>query len=139
MSEFKYSFMVKYKFFLQVKSSNEKFSYVLDLNLKQEASPHLIFTEEIRESMRKHWQKQSSYVIKDNHIERIIQTWIEDIKEGYRESTLSLDLPLLIEENIKQLNEQGNQDLPNIINPDLSGIEPYWGMLPPLEQIFQSI
>ena len=66
------------------------------------------------------------------------KTWIEDIREGYRESTMTLDLPWQGESNVEQINEQGNQDFPYMINPELSGIEPRSGMLPPLETIFNS-
>lgn len=75
-------------------------------------------------------------MIKEQHLEHIIQVWIEDIKQGYRESKLTLYLPLLIESNIDQLQESGNQIIPQIVDPDLSGIEPSFGMLPPLSSIF---
>ncbi|MFM6477025.1 MAG: hypothetical protein ACKPGH_26610, partial [Dolichospermum sp.] len=70
--------------------------------------------------------------IKEHHLNQIIQTWIQDIREGYRDSNLTLNLPLLIESSIEQLNESGNQDLPTVINPNLSEIEPIIGKFPPL-------
>ena len=65
-----------------------------------------------------------------------MNTWIEDIKEGYRESSIVLDLPLLIESDIGQLNDQGYQEIPSLMSPEISEIEPSFGMLPPLEKIF---
>ncbi|QFS51399.1 hypothetical protein GXM_08893 [Nostoc sphaeroides CCNUC1] len=94
--------------------------------------PEQVFTPEIREHLRLSLQNKSLCAIKDNHLNQIIQTWIQDIKEGYRDSTLTLNLPLLIESNIDKLNEQGFQELPSVISPDLSNIEPQLGMLPPL-------
>jgi hypothetical protein len=80
-------------------------------------------------------QKLSLSAIKDHQLNNIIQTWIKDIREGYRFSSLTLNLRLLIEENIDQLQEMGNQEIPKIIDPDLSDLEPEFGMLPPLNFI----
>ncbi|BAY80455.1 hypothetical protein NIES25_69430 (plasmid) [Nostoc linckia NIES-25] len=124
--------MVKYTFWLTVKGSDEQYMYSLDLNHSQENMPEKIFSSEIREHLRLSLQNKSLCAIKDNHLNQIIQTWIQDIKEGYRDSTLTLNLPLLIEVNIDKLNEQGFQELPFVISPDLSNIEPQLGMLPPL-------
>ncbi|WP_152591959.1 hypothetical protein [Nostoc sphaeroides] len=124
--------MVKYTFSLRIKGSDEQYIYSLDLNHTQENMPEQVFTPEIREHLRLSLQNKSLCAIKDNHLNQIIQTWIQDIKEGYRDSTLTLNLPLLIESNIDKLNEQGFQELPSVISPDLSNIEPQLGMLPPL-------
>jgi hypothetical protein len=124
--------MVKYTFSLRIKGSDEQYIYSLDFNHTQENMPEQVFTPEIREHLRLSLQNKSLCAIKDNHLNQIIQTWIQDIKEGYRDSTLTLNLPLLIESNIDKLNEQGFQELPSVISPDLSNIEPQLGMLPPL-------
>ncbi len=63
---------------------------------------------------------------------RIVATWIEDIKKGYRHSELTLDLPLMSERDMDNLQESGNQEIPDIIAPDLSEVEPETGALPPL-------
>ncbi|WP_242035432.1 hypothetical protein [Trichormus variabilis] len=94
--------------------------------------PQQVFSSQIREDIRLNLQNQTLCAIKDFHLNQIINTWIQDIKEGYRDSTLTLQLPLLIEAGIAQINEQGNQENPHVVNPDLSNIEPVWGMLPPL-------
>jgi len=126
--------MIKYSFSLKIKGAiNEKYTYDLDLSSQDENYPENFFTQEIRENLRTTLQNKSLCAIKDNHLNQIIQTWIQDIREGYRNSNLTLNLPLLIESNIEQLNEQGNQDIPTIINPNLSDIEPQMGMLPPLD------
>jgi len=124
--------MVKYTFSLRIKGSDDQYIYSLDLKHTQENMPEQVFTSEIREHLRLSLQNKSLCAIKDNHLNQIIQTWIQDIKEGYRDSTLTLNLPLLIESNIDKLNEQGFQELPSVISPDLSNIEPQLGMLPPL-------
>jgi hypothetical protein len=41
---------------------------------------------------------------------------------------ITLDLPI----NLQALNEGGNQELPAIVEPDISEIEPKFGALPPL-------
>ncbi|MDJ0676571.1 MAG: hypothetical protein QNJ36_14525 [Calothrix sp. MO_167.B42] len=124
--------MVKYIFSLKVKDSNDEYTYDLDLNPNQENNPEQIFTPEKRENIRIKLQNQSLCAIKDSHLNQIINTWIQDIKEGYRESTLTLNLRLLVESITENLNEPGNQENPTLVNPDLSDIEPQLGMLPPL-------
>ena len=132
--------MVIYKFFLKIageKSDNE-YDYSLDFNLHEEDNPSQKFTPEIRKSMQKALQNKTLCAIKDRDMEKIIRTWIEDIKEGYRESKIKLDLPLLIAGNISEINEGGNQAIPHLIEPELSTIEPCSGMLPPLNFIMKS-
>ena len=124
--------MVIYKFFLNIKGSQERYNYSLDFKPNQEDNPEQVFTTEIKESIRKTLQTKSSCAIKDKHLNQILTTWIQDIKEGYRESTITLDLPLLIESEIDKLQEFGNQELPEIIEPDISEIDPQFGALPPL-------
>ncbi|MDJ0617949.1 MAG: hypothetical protein QNJ63_14595 [Calothrix sp. MO_192.B10] len=124
--------MVKYMFSLKVKDSNDEYTYDLDLNPNQENNPEQIFTPEKRENIRIKLQNQSLCAIKDSHLNQIINTWIQDIKEGYRESTLTLNLRLLVESITENLNEPGNQENPTLVNPDLSDMEPQLGMLPPL-------
>lgn len=124
--------MVIYNFYLKIKGNQDRYNYSLDFKPSQENNPEQVFTPEITESLRKKLQKKSSCAIKDKHLNRILTSWIQDIKEGYRESTLTLNLPLLIESEIDKLQEFGNQQLPEMIEPDISEIEPQIGALPPL-------
>lgn len=128
--------MVLYKFFLKIKGVPKEYTYALDLNSDQEDSPEKVFTTETKENLRHTLQKESLCSIKDKYLNRIVSNWIEDIKEGYRESNLTLALPLLIESNIEQLKEPGYQDIPIMLSPEISEIEPSFGMLPSLETIF---
>ncbi len=130
--------MVIYKFFLKTQDSRDRYEYVVNLNSNQENNPRRFFTTEEKEKLRHNLQQKSLCAIKDKHLIQILNTWIEDIEEGYRESSLTLDLPLLIESNIEQLDEQGYQDLPSLLSPEISQIEPKWGMLPPLARIFSN-
>lgn len=124
--------MVKYSFTLTVKDTKEQYTYALDLNYQQEISPEDIFIPQVRENLRNALQTQSQCAIRNNHLNHIIQTWIQDIKEGFRNSGLTLSLPLLSEVDMEDLHEPGYQDLPVIIPPNLSKLEPEMGMLPPL-------
>lgn len=127
--------MVQYTLELKLKDNpnqNEIYRYSLDLKDNQEGSPKQIFTPEIRQRMQQTLQKQSSCKINDTNLNRMIQTWLEDIAEGYRLTRITLDLPLLVESNLEQLMENGYQDLPSLIEPDLSEIEPTRGAFPPL-------
>lgn len=51
--------MVVYKFFLNLKNSPEIYDYPLDLTADQENNPETIFTKEIRQAIRKHFQAKS--------------------------------------------------------------------------------
>ena len=125
--------MVKYTFHLKPEGSpSESYSYSLDLNNMEEDAPEKVFTPLVREKIRKTLQDLSLSAIRDYQLNRIIQTWTEDIKQGYRFSSLSLNLRLLIDENIDQLQEDGNQEIPQMIAPDISDIQLQSGVLPPL-------
>ena len=128
--------MVLYQFSLKIEGVPKECTYSLDLNSNQEDNPQTIFTAETKENLRKSLQKESLCSIKDKHLNRIVSNWIEDIKEGYRQSKLTLNLPLLIESNVGQLQESGYQHIPMMFSPEISEIEPTGGMLPPLETIF---
>lgn len=127
--------MVRYVFNLKVKDSQNTCSYALDITANQENNPERIFTLEAREILRSDLQRQSLCKIDDNHLSRIIKTWVQDIKEGYRNSSINLDLPLLIASNLANLQEAGYQELPSLLPPNLLDIEPCLGMLPPLNFI----
>ncbi|MEC4817049.1 MAG: hypothetical protein SAK29_27835 [Scytonema sp. PMC 1069.18] len=124
--------MVKYTFSLKVKGDNNEYSYDLDLTPQEENLPEQVFTPKVREHLRLHLQNKSLCAIKEFHLNQIVNTWVQDIKEGYRDSALTLQLPLLMESVIDELNEPGNQETPTVVSPDLSDIEPRFGMLPPL-------
>lgn len=124
--------MTKYTLVLKIKDSQDEYKYALDLNSAQENNPEHIFKLEIRENIRTTLQKQSSCKISDAHLNRMITNWVQDIKEGYRDSLIQLDLPSLLLANIANLQETGNQEIPALIEPNISEIEPCGGMLPPL-------
>lgn len=124
--------MTKYILTLKIKDSQDEYRYALDLNSAQENNPEQIFKSEICESIRNTLQKQSSCKISDAHLKQMITNWIQDIKEGYRDSLIQLDLPSLLMANIANLQEMGNQEIPALFEPNISEIEPCMGMLPPL-------
>ena len=62
----------------------------------------------------------------------MIQVWLEDIKEGYRLSSITMDLPHSIAENLQDVKDSGNQTLPLLIDPSLLDLEPRNGLLPSL-------
>ncbi|MEA5470380.1 MULTISPECIES: hypothetical protein [unclassified Spirulina] len=126
--------MVKYKVSLKIKDDPDaqEYPYILDLNLNQENNPKQIFTAEISQRMREILQNKSGCKIDTTNINRIISAWVEDIQEGYRDTIVILDLPLLIAANIKNVCEGGNQEIPPLIPPDFGEIEPHVGAFPPL-------
>ncbi|NET68580.1 MAG: hypothetical protein F6K63_30975 [Moorea sp. SIO1G6] len=124
--------MVNYTFILHIKEIEDEFRYAITLDKSQEDNPALFFTLSEREKLRNWFQEQSLCKINGHHLDKIIKTWIQDIEEGFRDSSITLDLPLMLESDISDLTESGNQEIPDPIYPDLSGIEPISGMLPPL-------
>jgi hypothetical protein len=127
--------MIKYKFSMRLQGSNEQYEYVLDLQQDEEDNPDMVFTTKRREQLRDSLQKQSACKIDDTALSRIIRVWKQDIEVGCRYSSLTLDLPLLADAQIDDLAEEGNQEIPPLFKPDISGVEPQFGALPPL--IFQ--
>ncbi|MBW4676611.1 MAG: hypothetical protein KME52_22135 [Desmonostoc geniculatum HA4340-LM1] len=124
--------MAKYKLILELKDSKETLSYRVDLTTTQENNPHLFFTHEACEQLRSQLQNESQRRINDQNLNYILNSWIKDIKQGYRNTTISVTLPLLSGANIEDLSEAGNHNLPPLFTPDLSGIEPQGGALPSL-------
>jgi hypothetical protein len=124
--------MVRYTFTLHVKGIEDEYRYSITLDKSQENNPASFFTQSEREKLRASFQEQSLCKINSHQLNQIIRTWIQDIEEGYRDSSITLDLPLMIASDLSQLKEPGNQEMPHPIEPDLSGIEPTSGMLPPL-------
>lgn len=124
--------MVKYIFALKLKDTPEEYKYSLDLQPSQESNPEKLLNSEIRAHIRDSLQRQSSCKIDDGTLNRILKVWAQDIKEGYRDSSLTLDLPSFASSQILLLNDVGNQQIPDLIKPDLSGIEPKIGALPSL-------
>lgn len=124
--------MTKYTLTLKIKDFENEYKYAIDLNAVQENYPEKIFRVETCEDIRSNLQKQSSCKITDPHLNQIIKHWIQDIKEGYRNSLIKLDLPSLLLANIANFREAGNQQTPALIEPNILEIEPCIGMLPPL-------
>jgi hypothetical protein len=124
--------MICYDFFLYLQGSNASYKYSLNFKPEEEDDPERKFTSEIRESMRRDLEKKSSCKIDPATLNKMIQPWIEDIKEGFRETSMTLDLPSLLTDGLSHLQEQGYQNLPEVIPPDLADIEPQFGCLPPL-------
>ncbi len=124
--------MTKYTLTLKIKDFENEYNYAIDLNAAQENYPEKIFKVETCEDIRSNLQKQSSCKITDSHLNQIIKHWIQDIKEGYRNSLIKLDLPSLLLANIANFQEAGNQQIPALIEPNILEIELCIGMLPPL-------
>lgn len=128
--------MVKYTLTITNKEDNQNYSYSLQLNQNQEDNPELIFNDEIISSMKRQLENQSSAIINEYQLQQIINSWIEDIKEGYRLTPITIKLKSMLDEKIKLLTDSGNQEIPDFIEPDLENIEPVGGVLPPLSSIF---
>lgn len=126
--------MVKYA--LTVEPTNnfhgEFLRYALDLKPHQENNPATIFDTEIKKSMLKSLESSGTYKILPLQLEQIIQRWQDDISQGYRETTIKLKLSLLIDAQINQVVESGYQLVPDLMEPDLSSVEPKGGAFPPL-------
>jgi hypothetical protein len=129
--------MVIYTLSLHTQSSPPGgYQYPLDLHPHYEDNPQEIFTPEIRQELQDTLQQQSLCAIREHHLNQIINAWIEDIQEGYRNTSIRLNLPSLFETNLENFQDNGNQEFPDLFDPELTGIEPTFGMLPSLEDIY---
>lgn len=124
---------MKYSFELKLKDVPDVvYHYRVDLSGFHESYPERFFTEAVCQEMCNDLQKQSNCLIQDFHLKQMVNAWIQDIKEGYRQTIVTLDLPNIFESKCALLQETGYQQLPELLEPDLSEIEPQIGCLPPL-------
>ena len=125
--------MITYDFSLCVTNNdNKRGQYQLQFKDYEEDNPEQKFTPEVRENMRRKLQKETQSKINESNLDKMIQSWIQDIREGFRNTSLNINLPSLLTDGINLLEENGNQNLPGIIPPPLSEIEPQIGCFPPL-------
>ena len=129
--------MVKYCFELQLEGEerSESFDYVLELTAYQEDNIDTVFSADVKAAMLQNLQAQSSCKISSTKLGQMIGVWKDDIREGYRSTTMTLALTSLIGDQLTNLNDSGNQEKLSPLLPDLSSIEPMHGALP--ELIFQ--
>ena len=125
--------MVKYSLTLKNKNTNKEHRYAVDLKKNEENMPEQFFTSEVCDRLKIDLQKQSGCCINDNNLSSIVAHWIEDIKEGYRNSNIALDLPFLDPVNLDNFPASANRELPDLISPNLAEIEPKLGAIPPLD------
>lgn len=126
--------MVTYRFFLTIRGSNDTYEYSQDLNEQSENRPAAFFSEpDVRHQIQDYFQQEALCEISEANLDRIIRVWVQDIQEGYRTSSLSLDLPLLSAAKLLEVHESGYHELPEPIPPTLENIEPCGGVLPPLD------
>jgi hypothetical protein len=123
--------MAKYTFYLY-KDNIVYATYELELGVQERNNPITIFTPQKRQEMRHTLENKSECRINDEKLDYMIKTWLLDIQEDYRETSLALDLPSLLLDNISNLEEQGYQSIPDIYSPSITDIEPLLGMSPPL-------
>ncbi len=127
--------MVEYSLEIIISNSNataNSFKYRVNLTPQEEDYPEQKFNSQFCQEVRRDLQQQSSCRINQANLNRIIGLWIKEIKEGYRETSITMDLPTLIGEDIERVSDTGNQELPQLIAPSLSSIEPKIGELPKL-------
>lgn len=85
--------MVRYELVLEISELQEYYRYTLDLTRSQENNPQDIFTTEIKEDMRKTFQKNSQCEVDDMNLKKMTTCWAKDIAEGYKKTRISLNLP----------------------------------------------
>jgi len=115
-----------------VSGTNETYIYTLQLTPREEDYPEEAFTPSRCQQIQEQLEVESASKIDNSSLSRIVKTWVKDIREGFRESSITLDLPSLLESQIMDLHDDGNQEIPSLFPPDLSEIEPQYGAFPPL-------
>lgn len=124
--------MVQYALILKLPETQQEYRYTLDLTRTQENKPEQIFTDEIKERMKTFFEKQTQCEVNQVNLKKMITRWQEDIAEGYKTTQINLKLPSIFISSLKQLQDEGNQEVPPLLPPDLTDIEPQGGALPDL-------
>lgn len=127
--------MVRYTFELKLQNdptAAERFTYSMDLNPSQEDNVNAFFSPEILESMRRALQNQSACRISPASLSKMIQVWKKDIREGYRLSSMTLNLESIAEEQVYAIQDEFDRTKPEILPLEALAIEPQVGALPPL-------
>lgn len=125
--------MVEYTLKLKVEDqTDQECQYTIDLQARDEDYPERYFTPAVRDTIQRDLQRRSLCRISNANLNQIIKTWIQDIREGYRDSTIKINLSPAAIVDLDQLQDSGNQELPTLFRPDLTDIEPQGGVLPPL-------
>lgn len=122
----------QYTLKLRLKGTEEIYGYSLQLSYQQENNPQRVFVKELQENIRESLQAKSACKIDDHSLAKIIKTWLGDIREGYTDTTITLDLPSILEAEIENLCDDGNQTIPDPVPQSPLHIEPLLGVLPPL-------
>ncbi|AFZ50011.1 hypothetical protein [Dactylococcopsis salina] len=124
--------MVQYALILKLPETQQEYRYTLDLTRTQENKPEQIFTDEIKERMKTFFEKQTQCEVNQVNLKKMITRWQEDIAEGYKTTQINLNLPSIFISSLKQLQDEGNQEVPHLLPPDLTDIEPKGGAFPDL-------
>jgi len=124
--------MVQYALILKLPATQQEYRYTLDLTRTQENKPEQIFTDEIKERMKTFFEKQTQCEVNQINLKKMITRWQEDIAEGYKTTRININLPSIFISSLKQLQDEGNQEIPSLLPPDLTDIEPEGGALPDL-------
>lgn len=127
--------MITYTLILKLEDTQEIYRYNMKLTPQQEDDPKSIFDPQTSQSLRTELQRQTECKINDYHLNLIIHTWIEDIQEGYRDTSITLALPSLLVDKLEKLEDSGYQVPPKLVYPTLTDVEPQQGALPPLSII----
>lgn len=94
-----------------------------------------------REKIRKTLQRHVDRYVKpprgvgNDFLTDVLQAWMREIREGQFTTTITRDLPVMTNDEIDKLEDDGYRILPEdleFIPPDINDIEPTIGVLPPL-------
>jgi hypothetical protein len=127
--------MVYYKLSIKTKGNpdpNDVFEYQVDLSTEHENAPEYYFGLERKEDIQKTLENKTDCRVNSQTLNQIISEWIDDISIGYRDTTLTLDLPPLDYIDPHNFEDTGNPELPPFQSPNLDGIIPNLFVLPPL-------
>lgn len=124
--------MVTYTFILTLEDTKQTYEYSQKLSQKQENAPESLRNSEMMDNIRRFFEEESDRQLNQKNLEKILTAWINDIKEGYRTTSMTLQLPSLKDQKLRRFKDSGNQTLPQLIEPDTKQIHPHKGSFPPL-------
>jgi hypothetical protein len=125
--------MLKIKYSLSLEIGSTTIPYFTELTEEEECNP-LPYLQKNRDDLRKLIQQKMGHHIQADYLDKkVIRFWASQIEEGHRTTGLTLDLPPFEEEDLENIQDNGYQELPALVPPDLQEIEPMIGALPSLD------
>lgn len=122
-----------YKLILRVGSSQSRsYTYTIHLTESEENIPLPRLQNEAQD-IRLNLQRQGLQRLSTTDLQKLLKNWAEEIKLGYQNVNLTLELSPVEFDVLDQVHDTGCPPIPVFTEPSLEGIKPHLALLPPLQ------